>query len=88
MQLLRCTLCIIYPLKLCNIVLHIWGSVSRTELKIFIRQTLVLEFVWNKMIPRMCKQYLKKPKLLGGMALPNFRFYHWAANIRIFKYWL
>lgn len=34
----------------------------------------------------MRKQYLQRPKLLGGMALPNFRFYHWAANIRIFKY--
>lgn len=25
---------------------------------------------------------------MGGMALPNFMYYHWAANIRALLYWL
>lgn len=50
--------------------------------------SLILEFVWNMKVPRMRKQYLQRPKQLGGMTLPNFRFYYWAANIWIFKYWL
>lgn len=50
--------------------------------------SLVLEFVWNKKVPRMRKQYLQRPSSLGGLSLPNIRFYYWAANIRILKYWL
>ncbi len=36
----------------------------------------------------MHKLYLQRPRPLGGMALPNFRFYYWAAKIRILKYLL
>jgi len=25
---------------------------------------------------------------MGGMSLPNFRYYYWAANIRILMYWI
>ena len=50
--------------------------------------SMISEFVWNKKVPRISKQYLQRPKSLGGMALPNFRFYYWAANIRIFQYWI
>lgn len=50
--------------------------------------SLISEFLWNKKISRLSKGYLQRPKLFGGMALPNFRFYYWAANIRTLKYWL
>ncbi len=50
--------------------------------------SLISEFIWNKKVPRLRKQYLQRPKPLGGLALPNLRFYYWATNIRIFKYWL
>lgn len=36
----------------------------------------------------MREQYVQRPKPLGGMALPNFRYYSWVVNIRIFLYWL
>ena len=48
----------------------------------------ILEFIWNKKKPRLRKDSLQRPKLLGGMALPNFRFYYWASNLRILQYWL
>lgn len=50
--------------------------------------SMISEFIWDKKVPRIRKQYLQRPKSLGGMALPNFRFYYWSANIRILKYWL
>lgn len=31
---------------------------------------------------------MQRPKSDGGLALPNFRFYYWAANFRIVQYWL
>lgn len=49
---------------------------------------LVPEFVWSKKVPGLCRQYLQRPRKPGGLALPNFRFYYWASNIRILKYWL
>lgn len=50
--------------------------------------SLISDFIWNKKVPRLRKQYLQRPKPLGGLALPNLRFYYWATNIRILKYWL
>jgi len=38
--------------------------------------------------PRIRKSFLQRPKKLGGMALPNFQYYYWAANIRALHYWL
>lgn len=49
--------------------------------------SMILEFIWNKKIPRIRKERLQRPKLLGGMALPNFKFYYWAANLRIIQFW-
>uniref|UniRef100_A0AAY4AXS2 Reverse transcriptase domain-containing protein n=1 Tax=Denticeps clupeoides TaxID=299321 RepID=A0AAY4AXS2_9TELE len=50
--------------------------------------SVISEFIWNKKVPRLRKQYLQRPRKLGGLALPHFRFYYWASNIRILKYWL
>lgn len=50
--------------------------------------TIILEFIWNKKPPRIRKQFLQRPKALGGMALPNLRFYYWSANLRIIQFWL
>lgn len=56
----------------------------------FFRQidSLILGFIWNKKIPRIRKAFLQRPKILGGMALPNFQFYYWATNLRVMQYWL
>ena len=51
-------------------------------------ESLVTEFIWNRKPPRIRKSFLQRPKKLGGMALPNFQYYYWAANIRALHYWL
>ena len=38
-------------------------------------------FVWNKTIPRIRRADLEKQKEAGGLALPHFLQYYWAANI-------
>ena len=38
--------------------------------------------------PRIKKSILQKSPSRGGMALPNLRFYYWAANIRALLYWM
>lgn len=50
--------------------------------------TAISEFIWNKKTPRIRKQFLQRPRALGGMALPNLRFYYWASNIRIIQSYL
>src|SRR4029434_11161998 len=51
-------------------------------------ESLVTECIWNRKPPRIRKSFLQRPKKLGGMALPNFQYYFWAANIRALHYWL
>ena len=48
--------------------------------------SLVSEFIWNKKVPRLHRELLQRPRSLGGLALPNFRFYYWAANLRIIQF--
>lgn len=50
--------------------------------------TLLLNFIWNKKTPRLSRQVLQRPKASGGMALPNFLYYHWATTIRNLNYWV
>lgn len=49
---------------------------------------LISEFVWNKKTPRLRRPLLQRPKSQGGLALPNFRFYYWACNLRAVQFWL
>lgn len=44
--------------------------------------SVISSYIWKGKRPRLNKVHLQKPKGEGGMALPNFRFYYWAANIR------
>ena len=50
--------------------------------------SLILDFIWNNKKPRLRKDFLQKSKPLGGMALPNFRCYYWAANLGMLQFWL
>lgn len=43
--------------------------------------------IWNKTIPRVCKSVLEERKTNGGLALPNFFDYYWAANIHKVTVW-
>lgn len=49
---------------------------------------LISSFIWGGKTPRIQKEFLKKQKTQGGLALPNFRYYYWAANISKVLYWL
>lgn len=44
-------------------------------------------FIWNKKPPRIKKDFLQRPKHVGGMGLPNFQYYYWACNIRTLSFW-
>ena len=48
----------------------------------------MLSFIWDYKTHRIGKDHLCKPKLNGGLALPNFCHYYWASNIRSLAYWL
>lgn len=48
----------------------------------------ISSFIWHKRQPRINKNILQRPRAMGGMALPNFMYYYWAANITALLYWL
>ncbi len=50
--------------------------------------SLVSEFIWNKKVPRLHRELLQRPRSLGTLALPNFRFCYWAANLRVIQFWM
>lgn len=47
----------------------------------------ITQFIWNGKTPRIRKGILQKTKELGGLALPNFLFYYWTANVRNMLFW-
>jgi len=50
--------------------------------------SMILSFIWNYKTHRIRKGHLCKSKTSGGLALPDFVKYYWAANIRCISYWL
>uniref|UniRef100_A0A8P4GNT1 Reverse transcriptase zinc-binding domain-containing protein n=1 Tax=Dicentrarchus labrax TaxID=13489 RepID=A0A8P4GNT1_DICLA len=44
-------------------------------------------FLWASKPVRMRKKILQLPKRAGGLALPNFLHYYWAANIQKMLFW-
>lgn len=47
----------------------------------------ISQFLWLKKPARLRKSVLQSPKCEGGLALPNFKQYYWAANIQKLLYW-
>ena len=45
-------------------------------------------FLWNDKQPRISKVMLQRHQSQGGLSLPNFRYYYWAANIQKILYWI
>lgn len=45
-------------------------------------------FIWNKKVPRIRKEFLERQKEVGGLGLPNFMQYYWAANVHKLLYWM
>ena len=48
----------------------------------------ISSFIWNKFVPRARRAILEMPKSAGGLALPNFILYYWAANLSKLPYWI
>lgn len=51
-------------------------------------ESVISSYIWNNKKPRFCKAHLQRPRSRGGMSLPNFKFYYWAANIICLTLWL
>lgn len=49
---------------------------------------LISSFIWNGKTARIRKNILQRNKEHGGLSLPNFQYYYWAANARALLYWL
>lgn len=49
--------------------------------------SVILPFIWGYKAHRISKQHLQKPKECGGLSLPCFLYYYWAANVRTLVYW-
>ena len=49
--------------------------------------SLILPFVWGFKTHRIAKKHLTKPRSAGGLSLPDFCHYYWAANCRALMYW-
>lgn len=44
-------------------------------------------FIWNNKKPRISLKTLMKPESMGGLGLPNFQYYFWAAQLRNLISW-
>ncbi len=49
--------------------------------------SIILSYVWNYKTHRISKIHLQKPGSVGGLGLPVFKHYYWAANVRALMYW-
>src|SRR4029434_2632440 len=48
----------------------------------------VNSFIWGNQAPRVKKDLLQRQRCVGGLALPSFIHYYWAANIQKIVCWL
>lgn len=49
---------------------------------------IVSKFIWDGRRPRIHLITMQWPKLLGGLALPNFELYYWSFQIRVLSTWI
>uniref|UniRef100_A0A8C4XA88 Reverse transcriptase domain-containing protein n=1 Tax=Erpetoichthys calabaricus TaxID=27687 RepID=A0A8C4XA88_ERPCA len=70
-------------------LLFLFQNISIYINKSFFKQldSIITSFIWNSKHPRIRRATLQRPQAEGGMALPNFQFYYWAANIQAIKTW-
>uniref|UniRef100_A0A1A8LYQ6 Reverse transcriptase domain-containing protein n=2 Tax=Nothobranchius pienaari TaxID=704102 RepID=A0A1A8LYQ6_9TELE len=45
-------------------------------------------FIWKKTVPRIRREFLERQKEEGGLALPNYMHYYFAANIHKLLFWV
>ena len=51
-------------------------------------QRLISDFIWAGKRARIRKEFLERPKRLGGLSAPNFQLYYWASNLTNMSFWL
>lgn len=49
--------------------------------------SIILPFIWGFKTHRISRKHTTKPKTSGGLGLPIFQHYYWAANCRALMYW-
>lgn len=49
--------------------------------------SITMSFIWEYKTHRIGKKHFCKSKDSGGLALPVFQHYYWAANARALVYW-
>jgi len=50
--------------------------------------SMISSFIWDGRRPRVRLNTLQRPKLLGGLAVPNVELYYWSFQIRALSKWL
>lgn len=50
--------------------------------------SVIMPFIWGYKAHRISKAHICKSKDVGGLGLPCFQHYYWAANLRGLMYWL
>jgi len=49
---------------------------------------MISSFLWNNKPARIRKEFMERPKGIGGLSLPNLCTYYWAANFNATSLWL
>lgn len=49
--------------------------------------SVISSCIWKGKHPRLNKAYLQRSNSKGGLAMPNFRFYYWAATLQCLAFW-
>lgn len=49
--------------------------------------SIISTFIWAGKNPRTCRTLLQRSRSLGGLGLPNFQCYYWAANMHRLLMW-
>lgn len=70
--------------------LHVFQCLPLFLTKSFFRQLgqALSSFIWGNKVPRVKMNLLQRPQSVGGLALPSFIHYYWAANVQKILYWL
>lgn len=50
--------------------------------------SMISNFIWDGRRPRIRLSTLQRPKLLGGLAVPNFELYYWSFQMRALSKWV
>ena len=53
-----------------------------------VTSSIITNFIWSGKTPRICKPLLQRERSKGGLGLPNFQSYYWAANMHKIALWL